>query len=123
MTGFRAPPHRLRYPPGNPGNPTEATGLPESLASIPMNATLAPARATTGSPSTPAPAATATVVILASIMTVLDTTIINVALEHLTGAFDAPLATIAWVATGYTLALATVIPVTAWAMGRFGAKR
>ncbi|WP_067721077.1 DHA2 family efflux MFS transporter permease subunit [Nocardia yamanashiensis] len=86
-----------------------------------MNATLAPARPTTG--STPALAATATVVILASIMTVLDTTIINVALEHLTGAFDAPLATIAWVATGYTLALATVIPVTAWAMGRFGTKR
>lgn len=87
-----------------------------------MNATLTTARPTPAV-STPALAATATVVILASIMTVLDMTIVNVALEPLAGAFDASLATIAWVATGYTLALATVIPVTAWAIGRFGVKR
>ncbi|MFI6870813.1 DHA2 family efflux MFS transporter permease subunit [Nocardia sp. NPDC050406] len=87
-----------------------------------MNATLAPARPLPVV-APPTLAATATVVVLASIMTVLDTTIVNVALEPLAGAFRAPLATIAWVATGYTLALATVIPVTAWAMGRFGVKR
>jgi EmrB/QacA subfamily drug resistance transporter len=64
-----------------------------------------------------------TVVILGSIMSVLDVTIVNVALHPLAVAFDAPVATVQWVATSYTLALATVIPVAAWAMGRFGAKR
>ncbi|UFS94803.1 DHA2 family efflux MFS transporter permease subunit [Nocardia huaxiensis] len=86
-----------------------------------MTTTLAPAR-TVRVAEAPALAAIATVVTLASIMTVLDMTIVNVALDGLSGAFDAPLSTIAWVATGYTLALAAVIPVTGWAIGRFGAK-
>jgi EmrB/QacA subfamily drug resistance transporter len=64
----------------------------------------------------------AMVVVLGSTMTILDTTIVNVALNHLSEGFHAPLATIQWVATGYTLALASVIPVTAWAIGRFGTK-
>ncbi|MYW01282.1 DHA2 family efflux MFS transporter permease subunit [Streptomyces sp. SID3343] len=68
-------------------------------------------------------AAIAVVVVLGSVMSVLDMTVVNVALNHLSQDFDAPLATIQWVATGYTLALATVIPVAAWAMGRFGTKR
>src|SRR5919197_1659094 len=37
--------------------------------------------------------------------------------------FDTSLSTIQWVATGYTLALATVIPLTGWAADRFGTKR
>ena len=37
--------------------------------------------------------------------------------------FDTTLATIQWVATGYTLALATVIPLSGWAADRFGTKR
>ncbi|MFI1377860.1 DHA2 family efflux MFS transporter permease subunit [Embleya sp. NPDC020886] len=65
----------------------------------------------------------ALVVVLGSVMSVLDVTVVNVALNHLAQDFDAPLATIQWVATGYTLALATVIPAAAWAMGRFGTKR
>ena len=48
-------------------------------------------------------------------------TIVNVALDPLAVALDAPVATVQWVATGYTLA--AVIPVAAWAMGGFGAKR
>jgi len=68
-------------------------------------------------------AAIGLVVVLGSVMSVLDVTIVNVALNHLAGEFDAPLASIQWVATGYTLALASVIPVAAWAMGRFGTKR
>jgi EmrB/QacA subfamily drug resistance transporter len=71
----------------------------------------------------PSVAAIAVVVVLGSVMSVLDMTVVNVALNHLSQGFDAPLATIQWVATGYTLALATVIPVAAWAMGRFGTKR
>ncbi|MGX1807228.1 DHA2 family efflux MFS transporter permease subunit [Nocardia sp. NPDC055321] len=82
-----------------------------------------PAVPATAAPGTVSLAATAAVVISASIMTVLDMTIVNVALNNLASTFETSLATIAWVATAYTLALATVIPVTAWAIGRFGAKR
>ncbi|GAA0338405.1 DHA2 family efflux MFS transporter permease subunit [Actinoallomurus spadix] len=71
----------------------------------------------------PAPMAIAMVIVLGSIMTVIDMTIVNVALGRLSQDFHAPVATIQWVATGYTLALASVIPATAWAVGRFGAKR
>ncbi len=65
----------------------------------------------------------ASVVVLGAIMSILDTTIVNVAINHLAEDFHAPLATIQWVATGYLLALATVIPLTGWAADRFGTKR
>ncbi|GAA2121261.1 MFS transporter [Actinomadura alba] len=67
--------------------------------------------------------AVAMVVVLGAIMSILDVTVVNVAISHLATEFDAPLSTIQWVATGYTLALATVIPVTGWASARFGTKR
>ncbi len=66
---------------------------------------------------------TATVVVLGSVMSVLDMTIVNVALHRLSAAFHAPLETIQWTATAYTLALAAVVPTAAWAMGRFGGRR
>ncbi|TDC26484.1 DHA2 family efflux MFS transporter permease subunit [Streptomyces sp. 8K308] len=67
--------------------------------------------------------AVAGVIVLGALTTVLDTTIVNVALNPLVREFDVPLTTIQWVASGYTLALAAVIPATAWAMGRFGSRR
>ena len=63
----------------------------------------------------------ATVVVLGSIMSILDTTIVNVALDTLGRDLHSPLASIQWVLTGYMLALAAVIPVTGWAARRFGA--
>jgi EmrB/QacA subfamily drug resistance transporter len=65
----------------------------------------------------------AIVVILGAIMSVLDTTIVNVALDTLAKDLHSPLDDIQWVVTGYLLALAAVIPVTGWAVTRFGAKR
>jgi EmrB/QacA subfamily drug resistance transporter len=65
----------------------------------------------------------ASVVVLGAIMSILDVTVVNVAINTLAREFDAPLRTIQWVATGYTLALATVIPLTGWAADRFGTKR
>ena len=61
--------------------------------------------------------------ILGAIMSVLDTTIVNVALETLSMDLHAPLDSIQWVVTGYMLALAAVIPVSGWAAARFGARR
>ena len=63
------------------------------------------------------------VVLLGAVMSILDTTIVNVAIDHLAQVFHASLTTIQWVITGYTLALATVIPITGWAADRFGTKR
>src|SRR5580658_3264846 len=63
------------------------------------------------------------VVILGSIMSILDTTIVNVALRTLGRELHSPISQIQWVITGYLLSLAAVIPVTGWAARRFGAKR
>ncbi|MFI0371816.1 DHA2 family efflux MFS transporter permease subunit [Actinomadura sp. 1N219] len=67
--------------------------------------------------------AVAGVVIVGAIMAILDVTVVNVAINDLAKEFNTSLATIQWVATGYTLALATVIPLTGWASARFGTKR
>jgi EmrB/QacA subfamily drug resistance transporter len=63
------------------------------------------------------------VVLLGSVMTILDTTIVYVALATLGHDLGSPVSQIQWVVTGYTLALAAVIPVTGWAARRFGGKR
>jgi EmrB/QacA subfamily drug resistance transporter len=63
------------------------------------------------------------VVVLGTFMSILDTTIVNVAINDLSKEFNTSLATIQWVSTGYMLALATVIPLTGWAADRFGTKR
>jgi EmrB/QacA subfamily drug resistance transporter len=63
------------------------------------------------------------VVVIGSIMSILDTTIVNVALATLSHRLHATIADIQWVVTGYMLALAAVIPVTGWAARRFGAKQ
>ena len=63
------------------------------------------------------------VIVSGSVMAILDTTIVNVALETLGRDFSTGLSTIQWVVTGYTLAMATVIPLTGWAVDRFGGRR
>jgi EmrB/QacA subfamily drug resistance transporter len=63
------------------------------------------------------------VVILGMIMSILDTTIVNVALDTLGRDLHSSLSQIQWVITGYLLSLAAVIPITGWAARRFGAKR
>ena len=52
------------------------------------------------------------VVVLGTIMTVLDLTIVNVAIPTLGRDFGTSISTIQWVLTGYTLAFASVIPLT-----------
>src|ERR1700754_3402285 len=62
-------------------------------------------------------------VVLGSIMSVLSTTIVNVALQTLSVELHSPLDSVRWVVTGYMLSLAAVIPVSGWAAARFGARR
>jgi len=63
------------------------------------------------------------VVVLGSIMSILDITVVNVGIPTFMSAFHKTQAQVAWISTGYTLALATVIPMTGWAADRFGTKR
>jgi EmrB/QacA subfamily drug resistance transporter len=67
--------------------------------------------------------APAVVVVLGAIMTILDATIVNVALPTLGRDLHTSIAAIQWVPTVYLLAFASVIPLTGWAAGRFGARR
>jgi EmrB/QacA subfamily drug resistance transporter len=63
------------------------------------------------------------VVVLGAIMSILDITVVSVAQPTFQTEFDATPAETAWTMTGYTLALATVIPLSGWAADRFGTKR
>ena len=63
------------------------------------------------------------VVVLGAIMSILDVTVVSVALPTFQNEFHVTYALAAWSMTGYTLALATVIPLTGWAADRFGTKR
>ncbi|MCE6961329.1 DHA2 family efflux MFS transporter permease subunit [Cereibacter sphaeroides] len=59
-------------------------------------------------------------IMLATIMQVLDTTIANVALPSMTGDLDASADTINWVLTSYIVAAAIMTPVTGWLADRIG---
>jgi EmrB/QacA subfamily drug resistance transporter len=72
---------------------------------------------------TPALRRLSVVVILGAMLTILDTTIVNVAIDTLGRDFHTSVSTIQWVSTGYLLALSLVIPITGWAIERFGARR
>ncbi|OBI81546.1 DHA2 family efflux MFS transporter permease subunit [Mycobacterium asiaticum] len=63
------------------------------------------------------------VCILASVMMALDTTVVSVAQRTFIAQFSSTQAVVGWTMTGYTLALATVIPIAGWAADRYGTKR
>lgn len=64
------------------------------------------------------------VVLLGTIMTILDATIVNIAIPTLQTDLKAgSYADIAWVVTAYMLAQGAVIPMAGWASDRFGTKR
>ncbi|CUU54552.1 drug resistance transporter, EmrB/QacA subfamily [Parafrankia irregularis] len=62
------------------------------------------------------------VMLVGGVLALLDATIVNVAIGTLGDAFEAPLGTIEWVSTGYLLAVAVAIPVTGWAVDRYGGR-
>ena len=57
------------------------------------------------------------------VMVTLDTTVVNVAQRSFVTEFATTPAVAGWTLTGYTLALAAVIPFTGWAANRFGTRR
>ena len=59
-------------------------------------------------------------IMAATVMQVLDSTIANVALPHMQGALGATPDTITWVLTSYIVAAAVATPVTGWLADRIG---
>jgi len=62
-------------------------------------------------------------VMLAVILEILDTSIVNVALPSMIGSLGATVDEIAWVVTSYIIANVIVIPMTSWLAARFGRRR
>jgi EmrB/QacA subfamily drug resistance transporter len=65
----------------------------------------------------------AVILITGAMAVMFDTTIVNVAIDTLSRELNASVSTTQWVISAYVLALAMVVPVSGWAMDRFGAKR
>jgi EmrB/QacA subfamily drug resistance transporter len=65
----------------------------------------------------------AVVYVLAMFVTILDSTVVNVALPNLAADFGAGTATIEWVITGYLLGLAVSVPMSGWLGDRIGTKK
>ncbi len=83
----------------------------------------APAAEPTAGKLDPAVVRTALIVIVGGMAVVFDTTIVSVALRTLSVRLDTSVATIQWVSTGYLLALGIAVPLSTWALRRFGGKR
>jgi MFS transporter, DHA2 family, multidrug resistance protein len=62
-------------------------------------------------------------VMLGMIMAIIDTTIVNVAIETIGGNLGATVDEVAWVATGYILASVVVMPLNGWLTALLGRKR
>ena len=62
-------------------------------------------------------------VTLASVLELLDTSIVNVAIPHMMGNLGATLDEIAWVSTGYVVANVIVLPISGWLSDKFGRQR
>lgn len=65
----------------------------------------------------------AVVVVLGSFMSTLDSSLINVGLNTITGFFHASLTNGQWLSSAYIIAFAAALPVSAWVSRRIGAGR
>jgi MFS transporter, DHA2 family, multidrug resistance protein len=63
------------------------------------------------------------VVMIGTLMAALDQSIVNVSLPDMMADFGSPVTDIEWVITGYMLAFATLMPLTAWLREHIGYKR
>src|SRR5580693_3798046 len=66
---------------------------------------------------------TGLILVVGFIAVVFDTTIVSVALRTLSTQLHTSISTIQWVTTGYLLALGMAVPLSTWALKRFGGKR
>jgi EmrB/QacA subfamily drug resistance transporter len=91
----------------------------------------APTREPSSRPPAPSPPSTQTekwglplaVVVVGMFMSVLDTSIVNVAIPTMQKEFGTSADNIQWVATAYTLCLGVIVPTSAWLGERLGLRR
>lgn len=62
------------------------------------------------------------ILVLGAIMPLLDSTMVNIAIKHLSNDFSIGLDLIQWVITGYVLSMAISVPLVGWAVQRFNGK-
>src|ERR1700677_4643134 len=60
---------------------------------------------------------------LASLLEIIDSSIVNVAIPTMMGNLGATLDEISWVTTGYMIANSIVLPIAAWLGSRLGRKK
>jgi EmrB/QacA subfamily drug resistance transporter len=63
------------------------------------------------------------VLIIGMFMSVLDTSIVNIAIPHMQNDFGVTTDQIQWVANAYTLTLGVIVPASSWLSDRLGLKR
>ncbi|MDT3417009.1 MFS family permease [Brevibacillus aydinogluensis] len=64
----------------------------------------------------------ALVLVFGAVAPMLDTTMVNIAVNHFSRDFQTSLETVQWVMTGYVLALAIAVPFSGWLVQRFEGK-
>ena len=62
-------------------------------------------------------------IVVATLLEIVDVTIVNVALPNIQGNFGAGVDQAAWIGTGYIIANVIVIPITPWLQQRFGRRQ
>src|ERR1700676_2058346 len=62
------------------------------------------------------------VAVMASLLEIIDTSIVNVAIPTMMGNLGTTLETISWVVTGYIISNAVVVPLAGWLSMRLGRK-
>src|SRR5580698_11454886 len=60
---------------------------------------------------------------LGALLEVVDTSIVNVALNEMQNSLGATLSQVSWVVSSYAVANVIILPMTAWLGDRFGTKR
>ncbi|HHV08735.1 MAG TPA: multidrug efflux MFS transporter [Clostridiales bacterium] len=62
------------------------------------------------------------ILVLGAVMPLLDSTMVNIAIKHLSNDFSIGLDLIQWVITGYVLSMAISVPLAGWMVQRFNGK-
>src|SRR5205807_9816413 len=62
-------------------------------------------------------------VMCATVMEILDTTVVNVSLPHIAGSLSASVDEATWALTSYLVANAVILPITGWLANHLGRKR
>jgi len=62
------------------------------------------------------------ILVIGAIMPLLDSTMVNIAIKHLSNDFSIGLDLIQWVITGYVLSMAIAVPLAGWVVQRFNGK-